>query len=340
MNKRKNSKVGNKKIKVLLVSLTIIGIILLISGGYIWSKLSSIKKKDINATVPDSNKQVQEKYKKDKVDVYNIALFGLDSRLVSGKDDPRSDSIMILSIDKTRKKIKLSSIIRDSYVEIPGRDGKDKINHAYHFGGPELAVNTINHNFGLAIEDYAAINFYGLRKVIDAIGGLDIEITKDELKNLNEHIKDSAKHEGIGPTYVYDTGMQHLNGLQSTAYCRIRKAEGGDYKRAERQRDVLSKMLKKISSLGKVKMVSLANELFPCIETSLSSSEILNLGLDVIKMDLSKIDQQQFPTSWQGKGEAIGKIDYFVSDLDEVKKSMVKYIYEDKKPQNTNNKEK
>lgn len=336
MSREKRS--HNKKVRALVVSLIIIVLIITSLGVYAWSKLSSIKRKDINATVPDSNKQVHDKYKQDKVDVYNIALFGLDSRLVSGKDDPRSDSIMILSIDRTRKEIKLSSIIRDSYVEIPGREGKDKINHAYHFGGPELAVNTINHNFGLAIEDYAAINFYGLRKVIDAIGGLDIEITKDELENLNEHIKDCAKHEGIEPKYVYNTGMQHLNGLQSTAYCRIRKADGGDYRRAERQRDVLSKMLKKVSTLGKVKMVSLANELFPCIETSLSSSEILNLGLDVIKMDLSKIEQQQFPTSWQGKPKSIKGVYYFVSDLDDVKKSMVQYIYEDKKPENTNNK--
>lgn len=334
LKKKKKIRRRKKIIRITICILLVILFFVAIVGGAIWYKLESVNRRKIKPNISNENKQVEQGHKENGIDLINIALFGLDSRDVKGNDDPRSDAIMVVTVDKGRGKIKLSSIIRDSYVEIPGRKGKDKINHAYHFGGPELAVDTINHNFGLTIQDYAAINFYGLRKVIDTLGGLDIEITSDELKNLNEHIKDCAKHEGIKPTYVKKTGMQHLNGLQSTAYCRIRYANGGDYKRAERQRVVFSKILKKISALEKSKYPKLISDLLPCIETSLSSSEILGLGMDVMSLDLGKIEQQQFPTSWQGEGEEINKIDYFVADLDDVKKSMLKYIYEDVKPKN------
>ncbi|SHJ76421.1 transcriptional attenuator, LytR family [Hathewaya proteolytica DSM 3090] len=358
MNRRERAAVIRKKkkkkrriLKAFLILLSITILCMFIVAGVVLFMASRADKKKINPLVPEQNKTVAQEYKNKDIDVYNIALFGLDSRYVNDADDPRSDAIMVVTIDKGRNEIKLSSIIRDTYVEIPGRKGMDKINHAYHFGlleskekGPELAVSTINHNFGLTIEDYAAVNFYALRKIIDSIGGLDIELTKDEIENLNEHIRSTAEYEGIKPQYMYKTGKQHLNGLQCVAYCRIRYANGGDYKRSERQRVVLEKMMRKIASMGKGKMLSLINEFLPQIETSLDATEIIGLGMDVMSMDLGKIEQQQFPESWHIDYEEIDRLEkekrvyYCVCDLKATKKSMLEYIYEDKKPRDPNKK--
>ncbi|WP_243129218.1 LCP family protein [Hathewaya massiliensis] len=322
-----------KKRKALIVVTSLIAVLLVsavVAFGYIWNKLNSVKKQEINnVEITEEGKKIKEKHK-DK-NITNIALFGLDSREVDGKDDPRSDSIMVVTIDKERNKIKISSIIRDTYVDIKGR-GMDKINHAYHFGGPELAVGTINKNFGLAIEDFASINFYGLRKVIDTIGGIETNITSEELKYINGYIRDIAKIEKIEPTPVTKTGKQTLNGLQAVAYCRIRYTSGGDERRAERQRYVLSQMLKKAQKISPTKYAGLITEMLPNVKTSLSSSEILSLGMDVMKLDIGNLEQQQFPLKGKCEGKKINNIYYNICDLDEAKNDIQKYIYEDIKP--------
>lgn len=328
-NRRKRKKSKNKVLKIIL---SILIVILLIFGalfGIIYYKLAKAKKIKINVKVPELNKTVIDKYKKDKdLDIYNFVLFGLDSRKNDNSDDPRSDSIMIVTLDKTRGKIKISSVIRDTYVEIPGRQGKDKINHAYHFGhmqskekGPELAIDTLNNNFGLDIEDYASTNFNGITKIIDGIGGLDIDINKDDLKEFGKQLPSGSK-----------PGVYRLNGAQCLAYSRMRHTNGGDHRRAERQRIIMEKIITKASNMSKMEIVNLIDEYLPQIETSLSSTEILSLSMDVLGMGSLNIEKQQFPTDWQGNGEKINGIYYFVSDLKEVKDSIIKYIYEDKKP--------
>ncbi|MFX0549496.1 LCP family protein [Hathewaya histolytica] len=321
------------KKKVLLIITTIIAIFF-IAGvgtfGYFWTKLNSVKKEPIkNVEISDEGKDLESKYKDEHgKEIINIALFGLDSRSLNGDDSPRSDSIMVLTLDKGRKKIKLSSIIRDSYVDIKGR-GMDKINHAYHFGGPELAVSTINKNFGLAIKDFAAINFYGLGTVIDNIGGVDVDITSEELKYINNYINEIARIEKVKPTPVTRTGKQTLNGLQSVAYCRIRYTSGGDHRRAERQRYILSEMLKKVKNVGPTKYPELVSELLPNVKTSLGSGDIVKLGLDVMSMDIGNIEQKQFPANSRGQGKMIKGIYYFVCDLEGTKGDMQNYIYKD-----------
>ncbi|MDZ7548740.1 LCP family protein, partial [Clostridium perfringens] len=135
----------------------------------------------------------------------------------------RSDSIMILTLDSVHNKLKLTSIMRDSYVNIPGR-GLDKINHAYAFGGPELAVRTLNENFDLNIKEFMAVDFTSLPTIIDKLGGVTINIIPEEISHIPG---------------ITSAGNQVLNGKQALAYSRIRYASGGDYKRTERQRTVV-----------------------------------------------------------------------------------------------------
>lgn len=331
--RKENAENKKKQRKVLITVTSIIGILLIsavMAFGYVWSKLNSVKKQEIsNVEITEEGKKVKEKHKDKKIT--NIALFGLDSRDINGKDDPRSDSIIVLTIDEEKNKIKLSSIIRDTYVDIKGR-GMDKINHAYHFGGPELAVGTINKNFGLAIEDFVSVNFYGLRKVIDNIGGIEVDVNNEEIKLINSHMQEISKIEKIELTPVTHPGRQTLNGLQAVGYCRIRYTAGGDERRAERQRYVLSQMLKKVKTISPTKYPGLMTDMIPNIKTSLTSSEMLSLGMDAMKMDIGNIEQQQFPPKGKGEGKKIKGIYYNVCNLDEVKSDLQKYIYEDVKP--------
>lgn len=159
-----------------------------------------------------------------KLDEYlNIALFGLDSRdqELSGTN---SDTIMVVSIDRDSKEVKLVSVYRDSYQKI--YSGKEpyysKINAAYASGGPEGAINTLNQNFDLDIKDYVAVNFNGIATIIDLLGGIDVNITEDERGYINGYLTETRKITGLDADDVYRNGQVHLNGLQATAYCRIR----------------------------------------------------------------------------------------------------------------------
>ena len=185
----------------------------------------------------------------------NIALFGLDSRDQS-LDQTNSDTIMIVSIDRDSKEVKLVSVYRDSYQKIYGKNGSryNKINSAYASGGAETAINTLNQNFDLDIQDYVAVNFNGIATIIDLLGGIDVNITEEERFYINGYLTETRKITGLDASDVYESGYVHLNGLQATAYCRIRYTavymEDGtvynnDFGRTARQRIVLTQVIQK-----------------------------------------------------------------------------------------------
>lgn len=220
----KDNKTKNTKIKYIILALILI-ILVLVGGGayYISSKLNKVQKVEVNKDNLAINKVQfeEERYKK------NIALFGIDAP--KGKVG-RSDAIMILTLDEEHKVMKLTSIMRDSYVDIPGH-GDDKITHAYAFGGPELAMKTLNENFNVNVEDFMAVNFTSLPEIIDKLGGVKINIIPEEIHHIPG---------------ITSPGEQVLNGEQALAYSRIRYATGGDYKRTERQRVVLEAVFEKL----------------------------------------------------------------------------------------------
>ena len=188
---------GKKRSKLKITIISIIAILVIILGGgylYINSKLSKVQKVDINKDNLSIDQNIEKD--KEKSEIKNIALFGIDAP--KGKAG-RSDAIMILTIDNKNDKLKLTSIMRDSYVDVPGH-GKTKITHAYAYGGPELAIKTLNQNFKLNIEDFMAVNFTSLPEIIDKLGGVQINITKEEIKHIP------------GITHA---GKQTLNGAQA-----------------------------------------------------------------------------------------------------------------------------
>jgi len=248
------------------------------------------------------------------------------------KNEPsRSDSIMILTIDELHKKIKMSSIMRDTYVDIKDH-GKTKINHSYAYGGPQLAIRTLNENFNLDIKNFVTVDFFNLEKIIDALGGVSINVRADEISLINGYMGEVANLEKQTFKAVTKTGIQNLDGKQAVAYSRIRYTAGGDFVRTERQRTVLSALLVKVQGVGKLEFPSIVAELLPDTETSMTSMDIIKLGTAIFTNDIKTLDQERFPLDGYSTGKMMGGVWYLVPDIKATTNQIHKYIYEDKKP--------
>lgn len=217
----------------------------------------------------------------------NIALFGVDSRsgdLLEG--DNRSDSMMVCSIHEETGEIRLVSVYRDTILEV-GDGYYTKANSAYALGGPAQAINMLNQNFDLNIVDFVTVGFEGLAHTIDALGGIEIQIDEEEREYLNQYVHDMHLELGTEDTPVEESGTVLMNGIQATAYSRIRYTAGDDFKRAERQRTVLQKTLDKARESGPTALVAVANNVVGDMATSLSTAELLNLIMKASNLELA-----------------------------------------------------
>lgn len=294
--------------KKLILGFTILAI-LFIGGSFAY--LNYLLNKPTKVTINKNNLSVNKEISKNldtKKEIKNIALFGIDAP--EGKNG-RSDSIIILTIDKKNNELKLSSIMRDSYLDIKGY-GKDKITHAYAFGGPELAINTLNKNLNLNIENFVTVNFTTLPTIINKLNGIELNITKGDLKYLGSSIT--------------KTGTQNLNGDEALAYSRIRY-DGGDQMRTQRQRNVIEAIFKKVITIPVANYPSILNELLPFVKTNLSSSEFMKIGKDIAFMKISKIHQYRLPCNTHSKGKNINGVYYMTFDTNIEKKELHDFIY-------------
>lgn len=265
------------------LAVAVIGMVILASK---MNKLKSVKLNTDKLNISDEV-QHEEGYT-------NVALFGLDSRendLVKGN---RSDTIMIASLNNDTKEVKLVSIYRDTLLELD--DGSyNKANAAYAFGGPEGAVSLINRNLDMNIEKYVTVNFNALVDVIDAVGGLDLELTHDEVVHMNNYCVETSKvtgksYEKIEPEVE---GTYHLNGVQAVSYSRIRYTAGGDFKRAERQRLVLEKIADKVQNMSVGTVNKIIDSVFPQISTNFTLAEMIGYAKNLTKYKLG--DSIGFP---------------------------------------------
>ena len=225
--------------------------------------------------------------------VVNILLVGVDTRSTSLDDGlQHGDVQIILSINKDTGSVKLTSILRDLYVTIPGYKSKNRINVAYSRGGGALAMRTINHTFEMNIEHYVTINFYGLASIIDAIGGVDVDLSKAEAKAINTYLKQHPpKYDNQDKEYERVpleavAGVQHLDGVQAVMYARTRSVDN-DFGRTARQRHLLDLLLQKIMQDMTVdKFMTLMETSLPYVQTNVNASTMLNLGLSVLNSDI------------------------------------------------------
>lgn len=303
-----------KKISLIILGITLI-ILLITVGGVYWygnHLFNKIERVEIDTNDVGITEEVQDKLSEYSKSVINIALFGIDAEEGSAG---RSDSIIIATIDTIHKKLKLTSIMRDAYVNIGDR-GLDKINHAYAFGGGQLAIKTLNENFNLNIEDFIAVNFTTMPKIIDKLGGVTIDITSEEVSHIS----------GISSAGTYT-----LTGEQALAYSRIRYASGGDYVRTDRQRTVLNKVFEKILDANVTQYPGLLSEILPMVKTSLDYSEILDIGSEILKMGVTGLEQERFPRDGYCEGKMINGVYYLTFDKENTVKQLHDYIFEDMK---------
>lgn len=206
----------------------------------------------------------------------NIALFGVDARDNKLGKGTRSDTIIIASINQDTHEIKLVSVYRDTYLNL-SNDSYNKCNAAYAQGGPEQAISMLNANLDLDITDYVTVGFSGLIDAIDTLGGIEMEVTEAEIGHLNNYQLCMAEEMGVDYIPVEKAGKQTLNGMQATAYCRIRYTKGDDFKRAERQRNVLGAMMLKAQKASLSTLTDVVTAVLPSINTSLNVNEIISV---------------------------------------------------------------
>lgn len=321
MNKKSSKQHSKKKRPPLLRNLTLFLLILILFLlfllGIVYVKLGKIQTSDM-----DESQLVTVNEDQNMQDYTNYALFGIDSQTGSMSDrGNRSDSIIVASIHNKTKEVKLLSIYRDTFVSINGK--YNKINAAYSWGGPELAVSTINRNLDLNIEKYATVNFKILADIVDSLGGIEMEIDSDILDNLNNYIGDMNRINGGNSAKIPSGGTYTLDGNQAVAYSRIRYTAGGDLARAGRQREVLEKIFQKAKK-SPIKLMSAMDDILPQIKTNMSRQELFGMLLSVFRYDIA--DQQGFP--WDQKQMKYNGIYYgFPSTLEENAVRAHKYLF-------------
>ncbi len=260
--------------------------------------------------------------------ITNIALFGLDTR--SYEIGTRSDCMMILTVDNTRGKLKLTSLMRDSLVPIPGH-GESKLCHAYTYGGAALAIRTINRDFGTNITDYVAVDFAQLKVLVDLVGGVYIDVSEEEQAEANKFIAEYCTEKGVPEDeipLIESTGYQYLTGVPAMCYARIRKGDtGDDWGRVERQGEVLEAMFAKVQTMSKTDLLTLVQKFLPYVTTSLSTRELLPLVVGALQNGMPTLEHTRVPLDreWEYSSDGV----YIEYDLDHAAQLIDQYIYED-----------
>lgn len=286
-----------RRVIVLLVEILIL--MMLLGIGYVMSKYGKFQLNMFGDGDIVKNEGVE------KEGYTTIALFGGDSREGELEAGTHADTIMIASIDNESKEVKIVSVYRDLIIKRP--DGElGKANSAYFLGGPKQAINMLNQNFDLDIEDYVTVDFSAMADVVDLLGGIEIDVTDAEAKEINRHIDGTAETVGKEAEHMRG-GLQTLDGVQAVTYARIRKNVGGDYARTERQRVVIQKLAEKVKETDLATLNDIIDAVFSQISTSFSLKEIISLASGVLQYELGESKGFAFEYT-DGNVEGIGSV--------------------------------
>lgn len=283
--KGNSKKKRNTKRKIIISIVLVAAAIVLICVAFVMSKLNKLDK--ISFSLGDiKTNDLNDATKKAMKGYTTLALFGLDNRSNGNFESGNSDTMIVASINNETGEIKMASVYRDSYLDI-GDGTFKKANAAYNTGGPKQAINMLNQNLDLNISDYVSVDFNALVEVIDQLGGIEIDVTEEEAANLAGYIEEVEELSGKSGGPV-SAGTQTLNGVQATAYARIRYTTGWDFKRTERQRTVISKIFEKAKQADLLTLNSVLDTVFPDISTSLSVGEMLSLAKNAGKYTMGE----------------------------------------------------
>ncbi|MCC8139096.1 MAG: LCP family protein [Lachnospiraceae bacterium] len=321
-SKKKKAK---KKRRLIIFGVEIVAVLALVIGFYVVSKLDTLQRPDVDTEEIQVNETIQESTVQTMSGYTTIALFGLDTRqagqLGSGN---RSDTIIIASINNDTKEVKLVSVYRDTYLNLA--NGKyNKCNGAYSAGGPEQAISMLNMNLDLDIQYYVSVDFLGLTKTVDYLGGVEIEVDEAELEHLNNYIVETSAVTGIETTALTSAGLQTLDGVQATSYCRIRYTAGDDFKRTERQREVILQLVSKAKETDISTINDIINAVFPLVATNYTNEELIAMAPELLTYDI--VDTTGFPfdkvsATVSGKGSCVIPV-----DLEENVKQLHEYLF-------------
>lgn len=222
----------------------------------------------------------------------NIMIVGIDSRGAASSDSSQnSDVMMIASINNDTKEVKLVSIFRDTLLntgQYKGQDLYTKANNAYALGGPERMLSMINTNLDLNISDYVTVDFSSVAEVIDLLGGIDITMTAEEVAHMNNYCKETSKATQKSYEEIEETeGTKHLNGVQAVSYARIRYTAGNDFKRAQRQRLVIHKIVEKVKASNLSTLNDIMDTVFPMVRTSFTKSQLIKMGTTLLDYSIA-----------------------------------------------------
>lgn len=296
----------------IILSISVV-IISTISNVYALNSYIEVTNKS-NENIIQSNNDKQEKKidssKKNK-GVSNILLIGSDSKNFDNVG--RSDAMMILTIDDKNKSIKLTSLVRDTLVNIPGH-GYEKLTHAYAYGGAKLLLDTIEQNFKISIKDYAAVNFNSFIDLVDVLGGVEVNVKEKEIDHLNDVIVNSfntSNKEAEEPQFIRSDGKQLLNGYQALAYARIRKVDS-IYERDTRQREVLKSIADKLVELPITNYPKVIKKILPYVDVNISMSKLINLAITSKEIYNYELKQMEFPLEDYRESGRLAKDNSFV----------------------------
>ena len=279
-----------------MFALEIIVLVVLMGGLFVYAKLGKLNHETINEEELDVNESVTENQV--MKGYTTIALVGIDSRDDKLKSDWNSDTMIIASINNDTKKVKLVSVYRDTYLCL-GEDEDENnsyglANSAYCTGGAKKMINMLNKNLDMNISDFVTVNFQAVAETVELLGGIDVEMKKEEVVHLNNYCVETSEVTGMDYTPLEEIeGVQHLNGVQAVAYARIRKTSGNDFRRAARQREVIYKIVEKAKNSSIATLNTVLDKIFPMIYTSLTEKEILSMGMNMLSYDIE--DQTGFP---------------------------------------------
>ncbi len=305
--KRHEKRRRGSGLKKAIIFLVVFALVVLGGWYYIVGKLYG----EVNYLAAEGYRE--QPWKEDGV--LNILLIGNDSR--ENGEDGRSDAMILLSVSDKTKSIHMTSILRDIYVDIPGHDG-NRLNAAYAFGGPELLMETIEQNFGIDVNRYVLVNFEAFASLVDGVGGVDLELSKEEIEYVNAYLVEynMLTNRAEGTDYM-DTGaggMVHLNGPQALAYSRNRYI-GTDFGRTERQRKVLGAVLEKLPTAVLSGPKKIVDGILPNLTTNLTKGECYKLSLQAGKFVLYESTSGSIPVegSYQPveiRGMAVLEVDF------------------------------
>lgn len=338
--KKKKRHIGRK----ILFGVEILVLILLVGVLFLYTQINKrMDRLNFTQAADEQEVQINESVAGSEVlsGYTNIALFGVDKRAEDEGAYGNSDTAIIASINNDTKEVRLVSLYRDTYMRVDedeyGNGIYNKCNSAYLRGGPMQAVNMMNTNMDLDIENYVAVDFSAMATVVDCLGGLDIPMSYEEIEHMNNHCVETSQQTGMDYTPIEKPdpapedqsqilGTYHLNGVQVTAYCRIRQTASGDQGRTERQRLVLDLLAEKAKSAGLTTLNDIVDQVFPLIQTNFSKSQLIRLGTSILTYSMG--ENTGFPVDYVMGGDLTVPVTGLDCIIPTTLETNVKYLHE------------